>query len=43
MPIAFMGAIWIVKVDDLRVAAMPALGAAALLLGGAAALVSGPG
>ena len=39
MPIAFCGAIWIIKVDDLRVAAMPALGVTALLLGGAAALV----
>jgi predicted permease len=39
MPVTFMGAIWIVEVDDLRVAAMPGLGAAALLLGGAAALI----
>ena len=39
MPVTFMGAIWIVKVDDLRVAAMPVLGAVALLLGGAAALI----
>ena len=33
-PIAFLGAIWIIKLDNLRIAALPFIGVFALLLGG---------
>lgn len=38
MSISFMGAIWIIKVDNLRIAALPFLGVFILLLGGVMAL-----
>ena len=40
MPVAFTSAIWVIEVRDMRIAALPALGVAALLLGGAAAMIA---
>ena len=37
-PIAFLGAIWIIKIDNLRIIALPFIGVFALLLGGVLAL-----
>jgi len=37
-PIAFLGAIWIIKIDNLRIVALPFIGVFALLLGGLLAL-----
>lgn len=39
-PIAFLGAIWIIKIDNLRIVALPFIGVFALLLGGALALAA---
>jgi len=38
-PIAFLGAIWIVNLDDLKIIALPFIGISALVLGGFLALV----
>ena len=37
-PIAFLGAIWIINIDDLKIFAMPFIGISALVLGGFLAL-----
>jgi len=34
MPISFTGALWIIKIDDIKIAALPFLGIFALLIGG---------
>ena len=39
-PIAFLGAIWIIKIDNLRIIALPFIGVFALLLGGVLALAA---
>jgi len=39
-PIAFLGAIWIIKIDNLRIVALPFIGVFALLLGGVLALAA---
>ena len=40
MTISFMGAVWIIRVDSLRIAALPALGVFILLLGGFLAIAA---
>ena len=39
-PIAFLGAIWIIKIENLRIFALPFIGVFALLLGGVLALAA---
>jgi predicted permease len=39
-PVAIVGAIWIVNIEDVRIAALPLIGLAALLLGGGLALAA---
>lgn len=38
-PVAFLGAVWIVKLDDMRIAVLPFIGIAALVLGGVLAFL----
>ena len=40
MPISFVGAVWIVSLDDVRILFLPLIGAGALLLGGLAGLAA---
>jgi len=40
MPISFIGALWIIKIEDIKIVALPFLGIFALLIGGALGLTA---
>ncbi|GAH54499.1 unnamed protein product [marine sediment metagenome] len=40
MPISFIGALWIIKIDNIKIVALPFLGIFALLIGGALGLTA---